>query len=105
MRSALISISVATRIAVSLAWPQGRTARARSVNSKGSLSPGKVFDLIRIQRLTHHEAALVVGASQNTVQRRLNHARLLLADLRPHQGPGITDQESTATPAHCPLGS
>src|SRR5262249_39256522 len=47
----------------------------------------EVFDLVRIQGLTHAEAAEVVGVSQKTVQRRLNRARLLLAerlaDLRP----------------------
>jgi RNA polymerase sigma-70 factor (ECF subfamily) len=47
----------------------------------------EVFDLVGIQGLTHAEAAGVVGASEKTVQRRLNRARLLLAerlaDLRP----------------------
>jgi RNA polymerase sigma factor (sigma-70 family) len=47
----------------------------------------EVFDLVGIQGLTHAEAATVVGASEKTVQRRLNRARLLLAerlaDLRP----------------------
>jgi RNA polymerase sigma-70 factor (ECF subfamily) len=47
----------------------------------------EVFDLVGIQALTHAEAAAVVGASEKTVQRRLNRARLLLAeqlaDLRP----------------------
>src|SRR5262249_26952222 len=47
----------------------------------------EVFDLVRIQGLTHAEAATVVGVSEKTVQRRLNRARLLLAerlaDLRP----------------------
>ena len=47
----------------------------------------EVFDLVRIQGLTHAEAAQVVGVSEKTVQRRLNRARLLLAkqlaDLRP----------------------
>jgi RNA polymerase sigma-70 factor (ECF subfamily) len=47
----------------------------------------EVFDLVRIQGLTHAEAAMVVGVSQKTVQRRLNRARFLLAerlaDLRP----------------------
>ena len=40
----------------------------------------EVFDLIRIQGLTRAEAAGVVGASEKTVQRRLNRARLLLAE-------------------------
>jgi RNA polymerase sigma factor (sigma-70 family) len=47
----------------------------------------EVFDLVRIQGLTYAEAAGVVGVSVKTVQRRLNRARLLLAeqlaDLRP----------------------
>lgn len=47
----------------------------------------EVFDLVGIQALTHGEAATVVGVSEKTVQRRLNRARLLLAerlaDLRP----------------------
>jgi RNA polymerase sigma factor (sigma-70 family) len=50
----------------------------------------EVFDLVGIQGLTHAEAAGVIGVSEKTVQRRLNRARLLLAerlaDLRPHQG-------------------
>lgn len=47
----------------------------------------EVFELVGIQGLTHAEVAMVVGASTKTVQRRLNRARLLLAerlaDLRP----------------------
>jgi RNA polymerase sigma-70 factor (ECF subfamily) len=47
----------------------------------------EVFDLVGIQGLTHAEVAAVVGVSEKTVQRRLNRARLLLAeqlaDLRP----------------------
>lgn len=47
----------------------------------------EVFDLVGFQGLTHTEAAGVVGVSEKTVQRRLNRARLLLAerlaDLRP----------------------
>src|SRR5262249_4201160 len=63
----------------------------------------EVFDLVGIQGLMHAEAAAVVGVSVKTVQRRLNRARLLLAeqlaDLRPHQEPGVRDQESKDTPA------
>jgi RNA polymerase sigma factor (sigma-70 family) len=40
----------------------------------------EVFELVRIQGLTHSEAAELVGVSQKTVQRRLNRARLLLAE-------------------------
>jgi RNA polymerase sigma-70 factor (ECF subfamily) len=47
----------------------------------------EVFDLVRIQGLTHAEAAGLVGVSERTVHRRLNRARLRLAerlaDLRP----------------------
>ena len=50
----------------------------------------EVFDLVGIQGLAHAEAAGVVGVSEKTVQRRLNRARLLLAerlaDLRPATG-------------------
>jgi RNA polymerase sigma-70 factor (ECF subfamily) len=52
----------------------------------------EVFDLVGIQGLTHAEAATVVGVSEKTVQRRLNRARLLLAerlaDLRPSKDEG-----------------
>ena len=40
----------------------------------------EVFDLVGIQGLTHAEAATAVGVSEKTVQRRLNRARLLLAE-------------------------
>lgn len=47
----------------------------------------EVFDLVRIQGLTHTEAAGIVGVAVKTVHCRLNRARLLLAeqlaDLRP----------------------
>jgi RNA polymerase sigma factor (sigma-70 family) len=50
-------------------------------------SEREAFELVRIQGLTHAEAATVVGVSERTVQRRLNRARVLLAeqlaDLRP----------------------
>ena len=55
----------------------------------------EVFELIRIQGLTHAEAADIVGVSAKTVQRRLNRARLLLAeqlaDLRPAAPGGPTE--------------
>jgi RNA polymerase sigma-70 factor (ECF subfamily) len=54
----------------------------------------EVFDLIRIQGLTQAEASAVVGVCEKTVQRRLNRARLLLAerlaDLRPAPAGGAT---------------
>jgi RNA polymerase sigma-70 factor (ECF subfamily) len=47
----------------------------------------EAFELVRIQGLSYAEAAEVTGVSTKTVQRRLNRARLLLAeelaDLRP----------------------
>jgi RNA polymerase sigma factor (sigma-70 family) len=54
----------------------------------------EVFELVRIQGLHYAEAAGVVGVSVKTVQRRLNRARLLLAeqltDLRPAESPDDT---------------
>jgi RNA polymerase sigma factor (sigma-70 family) len=41
----------------------------------------EVFDLVGIQGLTSAEAATVIDVSHKTVQRRLNRARLLLAEL------------------------
>jgi RNA polymerase sigma-70 factor (ECF subfamily) len=61
----------------------------------------EVFDLVGIQGLTHAEAAVVVGVSEKTVQRRLNRARLLLAeqltDLRP-----ATPSKPTPPPGDTP---
>jgi RNA polymerase sigma-70 factor (ECF subfamily) len=49
----------------------------------------EVFSLIRIHGMTHAEVADVLGVSQKTVQRRLNHSLLvleeMLADLRPRE--------------------
>ena len=51
----------------------------------------EVFGLVRLQGLTKTEAAGVLDVSAKTVQRRLNRARLLLAeeldDLRPKEEP------------------
>jgi RNA polymerase sigma-70 factor (ECF subfamily) len=62
----------------------------------------EVFDLVRIQGLTHAEAAAVVGVSEKTVQRRLNRARLLLAeqlaDLRPSTSGGPTPPQGETPP-------
>jgi RNA polymerase sigma-70 factor (ECF subfamily) len=62
----------------------------------------EVFELVRIQGLAHAEAARVVGASEKTVQRRLNRARLLLAeklaDLRPAQPGGPTPPPGDTPP-------
>jgi RNA polymerase sigma factor (sigma-70 family) len=41
----------------------------------------EVFDLVRIQGLPHGEAAVVLGVSTKTVQRRLQRSLLLLADV------------------------
>ena len=40
----------------------------------------EAFDLVRIQGMTHPDAATVMGVSVKTVQRRLNRSLLLLAD-------------------------
>ena len=40
----------------------------------------EVFGLVRLQGLTHTEAAEMVGVSAKTVQRRLNRASLMLAE-------------------------
>ena len=62
----------------------------------------EVFELVRIQGLTHTEAANIVGVSEKTVQRRLNRARLLLAeqlaDLRP-DAPGKPAASPSDTPS------
>jgi RNA polymerase sigma-70 factor (ECF subfamily) len=62
----------------------------------------EVFDLVGLQGLTHAEAAGVVGVSEKTVQRRLNRARLLLAerlaDLRPSTAGESTPPGDTPPP-------
>jgi RNA polymerase sigma-70 factor (ECF subfamily) len=57
-------------------------ARIQAVEAAVALPEDEreVFDLVGIQGLTQAEAAAVVGVSKKTVQRRLNRARLLLAD-------------------------
>lgn len=85
------------------ALPEGGVAGAPSSSSDSCLSldgrrilaaidalpdaEREVFDLVGIQGLTYAETAAVVGVSEKTVQRRLNRARLQLAeqlaDLRP----------------------
>jgi RNA polymerase sigma factor (sigma-70 family) len=62
----------------------------------------EVFELVRIQGLSNTETAAVVGVSVKTVQRRLNHARLLLAqllaDLHPDGQGGAIEESSRETP-------
>jgi RNA polymerase sigma-70 factor (ECF subfamily) len=52
----------------------------------------EVFELVRMQGMTHGEAAEVIGVSTKTVQRRLNRGLVLLTeqlgDLRPDSAPG-----------------
>jgi RNA polymerase sigma-70 factor (ECF subfamily) len=52
----------------------------------------EAFELVRIQGLTHAEAAAVVGVSERTVQRRLNRARLLLAEQLDDLRPGMSNK-------------
>ena len=47
----------------------------------------EAFDLVRIQGLTHGEAAEVLGVSAKTVQRRLNRSLMLLAKELDHLRP------------------
>jgi RNA polymerase sigma factor (sigma-70 family) len=54
----------------------------------------EVFELVRILGLTHLEAAGTVSVSVKTVQRRLNRARLLLAETLADLQPGVGSQES-----------
>jgi RNA polymerase sigma factor (sigma-70 family) len=61
----------------------------------------EVFELVRIQGLTHPEAAGIVGVSLKTVQRRLNRARLLLAETLTNLCPS-TPSESPAAPGDTP---
>jgi RNA polymerase sigma-70 factor (ECF subfamily) len=60
------------------------------INSMGE-EEREIFELVRIQGLTHAEAAKVVGISTKTVQRRLSRALFLLLeqlkDLRPSSDP------------------
>jgi RNA polymerase sigma-70 factor (ECF subfamily) len=60
----------------------------------------EVFDLVAIQGLTHAEAAGVVGVSEKTVQRRLNRARLLLAERLADLRPATTDDPTPLGDTH-----
>lgn len=59
----------------------------------------EVFELVRFQGLTHAEAAGIVGISVKTVQRRLNRARLLLAEELADLCPGGSLPTPGDTPA------
>src|SRR5262249_32948703 len=56
----------------------------------------EVFELVRVQGLSHPEAAGVLGVSPKTVQRRLNRSLLLpakeLDPLRPSEGAARDDR-------------
>lgn len=54
----------------------------------------EAFNLIRIQGLTYSEAAEVVGVSLKTIQRRVNRARLLLAEQLTELRPGEAMEDS-----------
>ena len=47
----------------------------------------EVFELVRIQGMTHVEAADLLSVAQKTVQRRLNRALLLLTEKLGHMRP------------------
>jgi RNA polymerase sigma factor (sigma-70 family) len=93
-------------VALPMSTTSGLTPDGRRMLGAIEGLPGderEIFDLVGIQGLTHAEAAGVVGVSEKTVQRRLNRARLLLAqqlaDLKPPQESGKQAQGSKDTPA------
>jgi RNA polymerase sigma factor (sigma-70 family) len=55
----------------------------------------EAFDLVRIQGLTHGEAAEVLGVSAKTVQRRLNRGLRLLTERLGDLGPDATPPGSS----------
>ena len=83
-----------------VAAPPGSTASGLSPDGRRMLGAieglpeveREVFDLVRIQGLNYAEAAKVVGVSEKTVQRRLNRARLLLAEQLADLQPGMRDE-------------
>jgi RNA polymerase sigma-70 factor (ECF subfamily) len=83
-----------------VAAPQASTASGLSPDGQRILGAieglpedeREVFDLIGIQGLTQAETAAVVGVSEKTVQRRLNRARLLLAERLADLHPGMKDE-------------
>src|SRR5262249_41463546 len=62
----------------------------------------EVFELVRIQGLTHPEVAAVVGVSEKTVQRRLNRARLLLAEQLADLRPDVSSDPAPPPPGDTP---
>jgi RNA polymerase sigma-70 factor (ECF subfamily) len=58
----------------------------------------EVFDLVGIQGLTFAETATVVGVSLKTVQRRLNRARVLLAEKLADLSPAPSHAPPTIPP-------
>lgn len=59
----------------------------------------EVFDLVRIQGLSHTEVAEMMGVSSKTVQRRLNRSLVLLTEMLGDLKPQEPAAETT-TPAH-----
>ena len=59
----------------------------------------EAFDLVRIQGMTHTEAAQVLGVSAMTVKRRLDRGLKLLAECLSDLRPNGENQESPADPA------
>ncbi len=63
----------------------------------------EVFELVGLQGLTHPEVATVIGISEKTVQRRLQRARLMLAerlaDLRSSTFEGNAEPAGGSDPA------
>jgi RNA polymerase sigma-70 factor (ECF subfamily) len=55
----------------------------------------EAFDLVRIQGLTHGEAAEVLGVATKTVQRRLDRGLRLLTERLADLGPGATPPSSS----------
>lgn len=59
----------------------------------------EAFSLVRIQGLTHAEAAEIAGVSLKTIQRRLNRSRLLLVEALSDLQPAENLIEGTDSPA------
>jgi RNA polymerase sigma-70 factor (ECF subfamily) len=86
------------RIADRTPSERGFNSNARRIlDALDSLEPDEreVFGLVRIQGLTHVEAAEVLGIATKTVQRRLNRGRVqlltLLKDMEPRGEPSAAE--------------